>query len=636
MRSFVLALTLSICTFTSFINAQIDPESRPPTQELLPETTVMFMQIDNFADMALKMKESNFFQMFQHEEVAPLFEGLWDDAKLAYDENAKEEVGLDIEDFQALPKGELCFAIIAPRRKNPEFLLLLELDDETDSKDKVLNRIRDEIQEDGAEITTEESDDGIEYETFTVDDKKVKYFEKDGLLVGCTSEEELDAFVDRWMGRKVEKVRTLDPIGIAKSATRGNFAASASLNFLPIFGLDGLLGAGGSLLLSEEDFESVMHAHLLLANPRAGIFEMVAMKPTMYEPEPWIPSDVINYGTTSWDFKQLLAELTKIIENFQPIGSVDEWIEENLNETMGLDVKTDILEAVSGRVTFAQWNEEPIRLNSQLTILSLGIEDAEAFEPTLEKIVEAMNKEGSERRQNRRRVRDADGEDNDDDKPAKETNTESDETDQWIEQEYEGIRIWCFDMEVIQNAQERRRERQRQRAEEQGRPVRVTPSMNEQQPAFALVGDYLLMSQSLTAIQKAIDVDQGREPALTDNDEYVDISDTMTKLLKNEMPVAMFYSNPAEAFRMWFELAGSDETKGYFSSQLEIANAEEETPEYAKYLERFKDRLDANPLPPFDEMRKYFKPQGQIVTDDDTGFHLLWFQKRFDPDAQED
>ena len=75
----------------------------------------------------------------------------------------------------------------------------------------------------------------------------------------------------------------IDPIGLTRSATRGNFAAQAAINFLPIIGLDGLLGVGGSMLLSEDDFESVVHGHILLSNPRKGILEMLALKPTDYQ-----------------------------------------------------------------------------------------------------------------------------------------------------------------------------------------------------------------------------------------------------------------------------------------------------------------------------------------------------------------
>ncbi|MDG1873096.1 MAG: hypothetical protein P8J27_04240 [Mariniblastus sp.] len=414
----------TVCTILAGLvgvaNAQLDPATRPPTQQLLPETTVAFIQVDNYRDLVMKMQDSSMGQMMQDEAVANLTTGLWDEAKMAY-EDVKADVGLEIDDLMSLPSGEMTFAVIAPRRKNPEFLLLLELDDETKALDRVMDRGREVIETRvGEEITQEESEDGIEYESFNVGDRRVRFFRMGGLIVGSTSEEELDAFVDRWAEREVEKVRPLtanrkfvtimnrckgtkdikpegrffiDPISLAKSATRGNVAAQVGLNFLPAVGLDGLLGVGGSMLLSEDDFESVVHAHMLLANPRSGVFEMVALKPTDYEPETWLPNDIVSYMTTSWDVDQMLSELTKMIESFQGEGVVDTWIENNINAEIELDLKEDILAHFTGRVTFTQWMDKPIKVNSQVNVIAMEINDLEAFEASLEAIIERINRD---------------------------------------------------------------------------------------------------------------------------------------------------------------------------------------------------------------------------------------------------
>ena len=97
----LLAIAISV-GFGGVASAQLDPETRPPTQELLPETTVLFIQVDNFRDMVAKLKASSVGQLMEEEEIANLSEGLWDEAKLAY-QDVKDEVGLDIDDLTALP-----------------------------------------------------------------------------------------------------------------------------------------------------------------------------------------------------------------------------------------------------------------------------------------------------------------------------------------------------------------------------------------------------------------------------------------------------------------------------------------------------------------------------------------------------
>ncbi len=626
----VTLFTLVLLTVASPVQAQLDPETRPPTEDLLPETTVSFVQVDNFRDLMGKFQASSFGQMFEEEAIANLRDGLFEEAKLAY-EDVKDEVGLEVDDLMALPAGEMTFAVIVPRRKDPEFMLILELDDDTEALDRVLDRGRQfALEESGEEVTAEEStEDGIEYESFSVDGKRVKFFRLGGLLVGSTSEDELEAFVDRWAGREVEKVRPLssnrkfitimnrclgseelkpearffvDPIALAKSSTRGNVSAQVALNFLPALGLDGLLGIGGSMLLSEDDFESVVHAHVLLADPRSGIFEMIALKPTDVEPEPWLPANAVNYMTTSWDIDQMMSELTTIVEAFQGENAVDEWIQENINEELELDLKEDILSHLTGRVTYCQWMEPPMKFNSQVNVVAFEIENLEAFEKSIEAVVARVN-------------RGDDGEEGSEEKIE--------------ESEYNGIRIWSQPITRIEQRMERRRERFQERAERRGRGIEGDlaqlsfENLNTPQPSFALIGNYLVFSpQSKAFIEQAIDVDQGESESLVNDTKFQSISGKMTKLLKTDMPCATMYSNPEESVKMLYEIYQSDTTQAIISR-----GAEEN-----KYVAGLQGRLQDNPLPEFDELKKYFKPSGGYALSDETGYHFFMFILRGDPE----
>ena len=631
-QKLALIAIAAVLTCTSFVATsfgQADPATRPPTQDLLPATTVAFIQIDDFRDMIQKLKDTSMGQFTQDEAIAPLIEGLWDEAKIAYDD-VKDDVGLDIEDLEQLPSGEMTFAVIAPRRKNPEFLLVVELNNENEAFDRVLDRGRQLIREEaGEEITSEESDDGLEYESFMVEGKKIKFFRKDDLLVGCSSEAELDAFVDRWMGRTDDEDRPLstnrkfvtimnrckgttdlkpegrffvDPIAFAKSATRGNFGAQAAINFLPVLGLDGLLGFGGSMILSEEEFEYVYHAHLLLASPQKGLFEMVALKPTNYQPEPWLPADTIVYATTSWDIEKMLAEITKLVDLYMGTATddppvVDNWIENNINEMVGFDLKEDVIKHLSGRLTFLQMLEKPVRFNSQVPMLALGIKENHGaeIEESLELIVNAINTEGG-------------------------NEAAEDNEDRLVSTDYKGIQIWATDPTRTQE----RMERQRERRIERGQP---DIDVNVPEPCFAIVGDSFLISfQSRKFMEHCIDVHQGESPALVDDPTYKAVANKMTRLLKTDMPCMMSYNDPEDSMRFMFELAKGDSLQGL----LESGAAEN------KYVAGIKNRMDENPLPDFEEMKKYFMPSGSFATSDDTGYHFLTFGLRERPDAEDE
>lgn len=646
------------CFFKSFVNASIlftaifaltaastvsiaqeaDPGNRPRTQELLPETTVAFIQIDDFRDMVGKLQETSFGKMTRDEAIAPLLDGLWDEARLAYND-VEADIGVTLDDIQELPSGEMTFAIIAPRRQSPEYMLIIELDTESGAGERILERGREVIAaETGEPITTEESEDGIEYETFNAAGKNFKFFEKDGLMVGCSSAEELDAFVDRWMEREVEKVRPLtsnrkfvtimnrclgnneiepearffiDPIGLARSATRGNFAAQAAINFLPIIGLDGLLGVGGSMLLSEDDFESVVHGHILLSNPRKGVLEMLALKPTDYQPEPWLPADTATYMTTSWDVDQLLAELSKMVDLYQNgEGLVDEWIDGNINERIQMDLKEDVLAHLTGRVTYAEWIAPPMALNSQVQMFAMELSDPEAFEESFESIIQITTT------QNRR------GDDDEGD---------DDHQESWMStSEYKGFKTWTISQASMDRQQERRSERrarfreqnpERNFQEEENPEVESMRMEMRPRPAMAIVGNYLLMSfssRSMDFIEHAIDTADGEEMPMSEDDKFMEVQRKMTRLLRSDMPCAMTYQNPEHAFRMLFELAGSEQTQSFLSSQIE------DNP----VLSGIQSRFAENPLPDFEEMKGYFRPTGGFVVSDDTGYHFLAFSMK--------
>lgn len=443
----------------------------------------------------------------------------------------------------------------------------------------------------------------------------------------------------------------VDPIALAKSSYRGNVSAQVAINFLPSLGLDGLLGIGGSMLLSEDDFESVIHGHVLLADPRTGIFEMTALKPTSYDPEPWMPADTINYMTTSWDIDQMLRELTKMIEAFQGEGVVDEWIEKNINEETELDLKEDVLAHLTGRVTYCQWMEEPIKLNSQTNIFAMEIENLEEFEKSLEAIIDRLNR-GEEKQE----------EPEAETEEAKEVEEEAEEREEAeakdpfskkggskksydkiikdrVEKkaekrlevtDYKGVRIWSQPLSTIERRIEERNKRfvkrRKKAAGGDGEPQKTFTELTYddllvRQRSFALIGNYLVFSpQSKNFIEHAIDTYQGNEVPLFNDAKFQTISDKVTKLLKTDLPCAMMYSNPEESFRMLLELYKSE------STQAIISRMGEDRP----YLARVQSRLEENPLPDFEDIKKYLKPSGGYAQSDQTGYHFMLFMLRGD------
>ncbi|MEZ6096598.1 MAG: hypothetical protein R3C03_20610 [Pirellulaceae bacterium] len=107
--AFVVAMLVAFLSGGTSLLAQTE---RMPSEKLLPETTVAYVQIANFREFVQKSQDSNFGRMLADEKIAPLVEDLYGQAKDAF-EDFKEQIGLEWDDLEQLPHGEICFAVIA-------------------------------------------------------------------------------------------------------------------------------------------------------------------------------------------------------------------------------------------------------------------------------------------------------------------------------------------------------------------------------------------------------------------------------------------------------------------------------------------------------------------------------------------
>jgi len=154
----VTVLTLPICSV--FASPQEDSiPDRPKTEMILPETTVALVQLPDFQAAVEKIKETGMGKMMADDSISSLVDGLWEEAELAYDD-VKEDVGIELTDLTSLPDGEITFAVIAPRRANPEYMVIMDLNEEEGVLDRVMERGRQLLPQDQEASEEEEEDDG--------------------------------------------------------------------------------------------------------------------------------------------------------------------------------------------------------------------------------------------------------------------------------------------------------------------------------------------------------------------------------------------------------------------------------------------------------------------------------------------
>jgi hypothetical protein len=153
-------------------------------------------------------------------------------------------------------------------------------------------------------------------------------------------------------------------------------------------------------------------------------------------------------------------------------------------------------------------------------------------------------------------------------------------------------------------------------------PARRRPNQNldeslvrQPSPCVAIVGDYLLLSDSTECLKAAISNKKSPANDLGEELDYKLIASKIEHLAGSAQPAMIAFQRPEESMRSFYDLATSPNTR----RRLEEA-AQNQT-----FFRNLNDALKENPLPPFSQLAKYLAPGGGILISDETGIHYTTF-----------
>ncbi len=562
---------------------------RPAAPRLLPDQTVAYVRIASVPDLIDRFRDTAMGRITADEKVKPLVSQLYASAVEAF-ARIEDRVGLPLDELLRIPQGEVCLAVVAPERGRPQVIAIVEVGDQPAAAEKLLQRIDDELVRGGAGRTVEKVGD-VQIDVYQFPDRRNQavFLQRDQTIVVSSDVELVKQMLQVWNGG--EDLKTLadnrkftaimnrcsgsrderpqitwfaDPIEFAKRVSRGNFGAQAALATISGLGLDGVKGVGGSLILASEEFDGIQHVHLLLETPREGVVEMAALGSGDTTPEVWVPKDVASYTTLHWDIQRSRAELIRLFEVFRGAGAWNEQVIKRLSEQLDVDFEQDVLAQISGRATMVTWMERPARLNSQATLIGLRLNDAPAFARTLDHVAGRFEN---------RLARDTFG----------------------------GVTYYRV----------ARRNRDRQ-----GQPDEGLARIPD--PCLAVVGDYLLASDSSKLLEQAIVTKSNASQSLAGELDFKLIAAKIQRQLGDAKAGLVAFNRPEEGLRSLYELATSQTIRERLA-----ANAQNNP-----FFKALHDALDDNPLPPFQVVAQYLAPGGAMLTNDETGFHYTAFTLR--------
>ncbi len=570
--------TLGVTLLLSVAATQPASAERPSAPKLLPKKTLAYVRVADSRELAEAFMKTSVGRLSQDEKIKPLIMHLYGSATQAFSQ-IQDELGVSLSEILAIPQGEICVAVVGREDGAPAVIVIAEVGDKMPVVRKLLERAEQEAIKDGTSVSTDQAE-GVPLKIF---DGKAALCDRDGVVlfgsdVGLvkgilrtwTGDEGAETLADnrefttimsRSVGTKDERPQVswfVDPIALFKDLSRDNTGAQIAIGMLPMLGLDGLKAAGGSMIYATEDFDSIAHMHLLMDNPRNGVLAMIALQGGDSTPEAWVPVDAASYMTMNWDSSKTVDGIRKLFEQFNGEGAMGRAIKSRLSEPLGFDFEKEVIGQVGDRFTHVSWFEKPARVNSGTNLVGVRLVDASAFESTLGKIVA---KAGS--------------------RAAKKS--------------YRGVTYYQFTP---------------RRQQEVDQELIRQPS-----PAVAIVGDYLLFSDSSECLEAAISAKVATSKTFADELDYKLIASRIQQRLGSSQPAMIAFQRPEESMRSFYELATSPTTRRKL----------EELAQTNKGLRALNDALKANPLPPFSEINKYLAPAGGMMISDETGIHYTAF-----------
>ena len=474
---------------------------RPSAPQLLPKDTLAYFRVRDAQEMVDRFKETAIGRMAQDEQMSPLISQLYGSAAEAFGE-VEDEVGLPLDDLLDLFQGEMVVALVDAGAGEPVLAALIDVGPRRDAAEKLIGSGEAALAREGAERSVEDYR-GVELITHQppgrqqplvhfVKDETVAIFNNadvakstldvwlaaaDGAEEACVQDADqaeadqpfeplaanpkFTAVMRRCGGAKDEPAGLtwfVDPIKLYRVSTRGNFSAQAGLALLPVLGLDGLQGVGGSLSFATEDFDMLAHLHITLEEPRTGVVEMLALEAGDVAPEPWVPADASSYTTINWNAGQTYGSLEELYDSLRGEGRLAADVKTRISDQIGVDFKEEVIDSLGGRFTYVTWLEPPARIGGEAAIIGVKLNEPGEFQATLDKLTEKYG-------------------------------------DNLEKRSYAGTTYFTVKRpglaEVPEEGAEGVTDRQRRRAERRRRQQETFRRMRPS-PCFAVVGDYLI------------------------------------------------------------------------------------------------------------------------------------------------
>jgi len=401
-----------------------------PPEQVLPDSTIFFLKIADAVKFREAFRQSQYGQLWNDPALGPIRADLGEKLKSANDA-LKEKVGVTLQELFELPQGSIAIAAVSQDDPNipVSIAIMADAGKNADKMAEVLNRSNKQAEQNGAKVSAETFQNAPLYviqppepkDKDKGDDKPatppppVVWTNAGGVFYIGSSVNGVKDLVSHASGRGSQAlasgesfVKTQAKIGadsahvvwhidlaklvqiVTKAGAKGAEAQAQQIEFLvQELGVNGLKAAGGSLTLNSGNYASLTKTFFLAPAPVQGLLKLFSFPAISLKPEPWVPANVASYQTFSWDLDNAFNAINDLANKFQP--GVLSVLEQQLVGPEGgepLSFQKDLFGPLGDRITMISDFKKPIKEDSQRVVLAVGLEDAKAFQNTLNRVLE--------------------------------------------------------------------------------------------------------------------------------------------------------------------------------------------------------------------------------------------------------
>jgi hypothetical protein len=423
LRRPVAGLVLVLCGLGT---AWGQEDGGPIGAELLPPETVFMFSVPNVPELKERFNQTSSAKLLVDPEFQPFLEQIYEKVAEASKE-LNDEIGMSLDDLWSLPTGEFTLAVVEKPSRKLNAAILIDYGRHEETVEKLVAKVEQGLKDGGATIKTEKVGEvEVKVGTFPKTDQnpynKIAWFTADNYWVIASDPAVTTAILERWDDESdrdtladnevfsyiAEQCATedrvpgamwyLDVMGLVKGTVQmisGQVPqAGMALGFLPVLGLDGLRGVGGTMDMGQEDYDAVSKTFIYADQPPVGVLGLFQFPSAEQLPPEWVPADTAMYLGASWNVGEAYSAVESLIDSFQGPGATAKLLDQLAEDESGPGVhpKDDFLDLLGGHLHVSGLgvptrgdDDEPAPTEVPEFTFAISVTDADAMKSTLEK-----------------------------------------------------------------------------------------------------------------------------------------------------------------------------------------------------------------------------------------------------------